>query len=199
MSSSIHAVMTTPPLGVPTYEEESKKTSATTRRYNTTIPYFKIWCKETGQDYDACLLALVDDEGRLHIDCVRRFLLWLGEVGAKQTVLTDANGKQRTVSFETFDQATKWVKMHADAQLEAKGVSRLAKGYVMKLPGMHAVKTKLTATQRRIKYMECTEADQRSDLLLTFDQMRCMSTRVLAADRVRERKERDMNFFGKKE
>lgn len=148
------------------------------------LSFVQIWCHEKGYDH-VDKLVLVRD-GQLDLETGRQFLLWLGEAGVQQKVLKDEFGKDRSVSFETFDQATKWLKMTADYQLEGNVMNRLERGHVLTLPGIASMKSRLASTQRMSKFQECRETDQRSDLLLTFDQMRSMSRSVLDADRVSE-------------
>ena len=143
----------------------------------------QIWCHEMGispHSYE----HFVSEDGTIQLENGRLFLLWLGECGASGKVLQDKHGKNRSVSFETFDQAPKWLKMKVDNQLERKCKSILPKGYVMTLPGLKSMKQKLTSVQRMDRFNNCTEADQRSDLMLTFEQMKKMAESVLAADTV---------------
>lgn len=144
----------------------------------------QMWCVETERDFDASL-RLVDEDGNVQVEEARQFLLWLGEVSCTGKVVVDEDGRDRTVSFETFDQATKWIKMVCDKRLEDIGKSSLPKRYVISLPGMEALKKRVTCAQRASNYAECTETSQRSDLVLTFEEMRTIADGTLSASKVR--------------
>ena len=142
-----------------------------------------MWCDATNNDFESSCI-FVDDNGSLTIEKGRLFLIWLAKAGEEERVIKDSHGKERKVSRETFDQATKWLKMVADKQLSEKGVNRLPKGHIMTMPGVKESDTSLACAERMRKFQTCTDTDQRSDLVLTFEQMRDMAHGVLASHKV---------------
>lgn len=109
------------------------------------------------------------------------YLTWLGEQSIHQTPVVVTAKDKRTVSFETWDQATKWLWHHMNVQLESVKQITLEPGFVGLLPGIKGMSRKVKEAEKERKYENCTEADQRSDLLLTFQQQERMADLVLAA------------------
>lgn len=109
------------------------------------------------------------------------YLTWLGQQSIHQTPVVVTAKDKRTVSFETWDQATKWVWHHMNVQLERVKQITLEPGFVGLLPGMKGMSRQVKDAEKERKYENCTEADQRSDLLLTFQQQERMADLVLAA------------------
>ena len=152
---------------------------STMDRYRRTEPYFSAFCSERGLcGVDA--RQFVTGAGSTAAPATTVMLDFLEWMSAGASVAVVVKGKSRHVSHEIYDTAKKWLRFCVNNQLTAvKGVT-VGNGWCSSLPGIKAATSHVSAAHHGRQFAACTEADQRSDVLLSFDQMKLMQHAALA-------------------
>ena len=152
---------------------------ATLARYRQTQPYFDAFCS----DRSLCGTAagqFVTGEGSAAAPTTAVMIDFLEWMAAGATVPVTVKGKSRHVSNKIYDVAKKWLRFTVNNQLTAVKGTIVGAGWCGTLPGIVAFTRHVSAEHSVKQFTECTEADQRADVLISFEQQIRMSHAVLA-------------------